>query len=95
MAVINIHQIQRIELEMLRETDAILRKNGIRFYMCCGSVLGTVRHGGPIPWDTDMDLLIPADQLNRARDCLEKELSPRFCIDDLQKNKKYCKLYYN
>ena len=93
MAVINIHQIQRIELEMLRETDAILRKNGIRFYMCCGSVLGTVRHGGPIPWDTDMDLLIPADQLNRARDCLEKELSPRFCIDDLQKNKKYKNLF--
>lgn len=93
MAKINITQIQKIENEMLRETIKILGRNGITFYMCCGSVLGTVRHGGPIPWDTDMDILIPFNMLEKARNCLESELSDRFCIDDLKNNSKYTNLF--
>ena len=93
MARINIAQIQKIENEMLKETIEILKRNNITFYMCCGSVLGTIRHKGPIPWDTDMDILIPVSMLEKARDCLEKELSDRFCIDDLKNNKKYTNLF--
>ena len=89
MSNINIQQIQAIENEMLKETIDILGRHNIDFYMCCGSVLGTIRHGGPIPWDTDMDILIPLPQLEEARNCLEKELSDRFFIDDLQNNKGY------
>ena len=89
MAVITIQQIQMIENEMLKETLKILERNNIEFYMCCGSVLGAIRHKGPIPWDTDMDILIPLPQLKKARECLERELSNRFCIDDLYNNKNY------
>ena len=93
MTKINIEQIQKIENEMLKETIEILNRNNITFYMCCGSVLGTIRHGGPIPWDTDMDILIPSSLLEKARTCLEKELSDRFCIDDLRNNKDYSNLF--
>ena len=89
MAIINITQIQKIENEMLKEIIDIFVRNNITFYMCCGSVLGTIRHGGPIPWDTDMDIMIPFNMFEKARDCLEAELSDRFCIDDLRNNKKY------
>lgn len=93
MVKINISQIQKIENEMLKETINILNRNNIVYYMCCGSVLGTIRHGGPIPWDTDMDILIPLPMLEKARNCLEKELSDRFCIDDLRNNNKYKNLF--
>ena len=89
MITIDIKQIQLIENEMLKETLEILGRHNITFYMCCGSVLGAIRHHGSIPWDTDMDVLIPFNQLEAARTCLEKELSNRFCIDDLKKNKGY------
>ena len=90
---ISIGEIQKIENEMLKETIKILNKHEITFFMCCGSVLGTIRHAGPIPWDTDMDILIPLPLLEKARNCLEKELSDRFCIDDLKNNKKYTNLF--
>lgn len=93
MKKININQIQQIENEMLKETIDILGRNGVPFYMCCGSVLGAVRHNGPIPWDTDMDILIPLPLLEKARNCLEKELSARFCIDDLRNNKGYKNMF--
>ncbi len=89
MAIINIKQIQAIENEMLKEALDILQRHNIPFYMCCGSVLGAIRHKGPIPWDTDMDILIPLPLLEEARNHLEKELSDRFCIDDLRNNKGY------
>lgn len=93
MVQINIQQIQAIENAMLKETIEILNRHNIPFYMCCGSVLGTIRHQGPIPWDTDMDLLIPSHLLEQARDYLEAELSDRFCIDDLKNNKKYKNMF--
>ena len=93
MVNINIKQIQAIENEMLRETIAILNARGIDYYMCCGSVLGVIRHGGPIPWDTDMDILIPANRLAEARDALAEGLSERFCIDDLSVNPGYKNLF--
>lgn len=93
MAKISIQQIQKIESEMLKEAIDILGRNNIPFYMCCGSVLGAVRHNGPIPWDTDMDVLIPLPFLEKARNCLDAELSERFCIDDLRKNKGYKNMF--
>ena len=78
---------------MLKETIAILNRHDIPFYMCCGSVLGAIRHKGPIPWDTDMDILIPLPLLEKARNALEAELSDRFCIDDLRNNKGYKNLF--
>ena len=93
MAIIDIEQMHRIEKTMLKETIDILIRNNITFYMCCGSVLGTIRHGGPIPWDADTDILVPYNLLEKARNCLEAELSDRFCIDDLRNNKKYTNLF--
>lgn len=93
MVKINIEQIQKIENEMLKETIDILSRNEITFFMCCGSVLGTIRHAGPIPWDTDMDILIPFPMLEKARTCLENELSDRFCIDDFRNNKQFRNLF--
>lgn len=89
MITINIGQIQKIEMEMLREACEILGKNDIPFFMGFGSVLGAIRHQGPIPWDTDTDILIPFPLLEKAKKCLEEGLTSRFCVDDLDRNGKY------
>lgn len=43
-------------LEMLQFIDSVCQKHGIRYWLCSGTLLGAVRHGGFIPWDDDVDI---------------------------------------
>lgn len=51
-----LRRLQLIELELLLELDRICRKNGIRYTIIGGTLLGAVRHEGFIPWDDDADV---------------------------------------
>ena len=48
-------------LVMLKQFDSFARENGIRYYVASGSCLGAVREKGFIPWDADIDILMPLD----------------------------------
>ncbi len=79
--IINIEMIQRIETQMLDELSQICQRNNIKYSLAYGSVLGAVRHNGPIPWDSDVDVFIQLQDINRLIDCLEQELSDKFKVD--------------
>lgn len=46
-------------LEIHNAIISICDKNGLRIMLSGGSCLGTIRHGGFIPWDDDLDMIMP------------------------------------
>ena len=67
MKKLTLDEIKKTELEILLYFDRICRKNGLKYSMCAGTLLGAVRHQGFIPWDDDIDLSMPRpdyEQLN-------------------------------
>ncbi|MBR6001386.1 MAG: LicD family protein [Bacteroidales bacterium] len=48
-----------IQMGILREIDRFCKENGIRYSLAYGSLIGAVRHKGYIPWDDDIDLMMP------------------------------------
>src|SRR5699024_9676189 len=78
---LTIPEIQAIGTEMLQEVTEICERNNIEYYLAYGSVLGAVRHGGPIPWDHDTDMYIPFPQLEFFLKTVREQLSPKFFWD--------------
>lgn len=82
--------VQQIQLEMLCEVDRICRKEGIRYNIIAGTLLGAVRHGGFIPWDDDADVALLRPEYERFRAACETELdAERFLFQDMELTKGY------
>lgn len=87
---LTIKEIQAIETEMLKELADICDRNNLEYYLAYGSVIGAIRHKGPIPWDTDADIIVPYNQLEIFISLARKELSGKFFVDYHDTNKSYC-----
>ncbi|MCQ2070521.1 MAG: LicD family protein [archaeon] len=55
-------------------------ENDIRFWAYGGTLIGAVRHGGYVPWDDDMDLMMPREDLKKLKKALEK--NKEYFIDE-------------
>ena len=53
---LSLEEIQQGCLRILKEIDAVCRKENIRYWVMYGTLIGTVRHHGFIPWDDDLAL---------------------------------------
>lgn len=50
---------------LLREFDRLCKVHDLRYYACGGTALGAVRHNGFIPWDDDIDVLMPREDFQK------------------------------
>lgn len=57
--------IKKCQLGILRKLHEVCTKYGIRYYICGGTLLGAVRHKGYIPWDDDVDVVMPMPDIIR------------------------------
>ncbi|MDE7140655.1 MAG: LicD family protein [Treponemataceae bacterium] len=61
----NLDVIHNVLLDMLKDLDAFCRANGIRYSLAYGTALGAARHGGFIPWDDDLDIMMTRENYDR------------------------------
>jgi lipopolysaccharide cholinephosphotransferase len=73
-----LHDLQEVELSILREFVRVCEAHKLRYYVAYGTLLGAVRHGGFIPWDDDIDVTMPRHDYNRFAELCQSELLPGF-----------------
>ena len=74
-------EVQSEVNNILRATVKVCEKNNITYYCQAGTVLGAVRHKGPIPWDYDADIIIPNNEIERFVKCCLRDLPKEYWVN--------------
>lgn len=81
--VIELDELKQIEMQTLREIHQICEKEGLRYSLVGGTLLGAIRHGGFIPWDDDIDIAMPRSDYNRLIEYCKTNETPfrMICVE--------------
>lgn len=89
--------LHTVLLEMLSDLDKICRSNNIKYTLCGGTLLGAIRHKGFIPWDDDVDVMMPFDDYKKFILVVKEKYKEKYFIADIRENTaetlfvKFCK----
>ena len=78
LSPIELRALQEALLEIYQEIFRICQKYSLSLLLGGCSALGAVRHGGFIPWDDDMDLMMFREDYDVFMDKFEKEHQENF-----------------
>lgn len=78
--VIEIKEIQSILLPILEYIDKVCKDNNLRYSLAFGTLIGAIRHKGFIPWDDDIDIVMPRTDFDKLIEILEKEQNKKYKI---------------
>lgn len=76
----DVKEIQSYILPVMKYIDEVCEKHNLRYSLARGSMLGAIRHKGFIPWDDDMDIIMPRPDFDKLIEIFNKNKNERFKI---------------
>ncbi|MEG0570778.1 MAG: LicD family protein [Oscillospiraceae bacterium] len=76
-------------LRILKKVHEICTANNLTYFLSDGTLLGAVRHGGFIPWDDDLDIVMPREDYRRFTLIAQKELGDDFFLQTTKTDPDY------
>ena len=83
------------DLSALQDIRDLCSRHSIRFFAAYGTLLGTVREGGYIPWDDDIDIGMVRDDYIAFLDAVSAELGDKYEVMNPYTKPWYNQLYKN
>jgi len=64
--------MQEVSLEILHDVSEICEAQKFRYALIYGTLIGAIRHKGYIPWDDDVDIMMPRPDYEKFLDYMKK-----------------------
>lgn len=92
MYKLDIEECKKITLDILIKIDKICRKNNFVYMICYGTLLGAIRHKGYIPWDDDIDIIMPREDYYKLGEYIIKH--PELGLNYIDVSNRKDTIYY-
>ena len=87
-------QLKDVLLQIYDDVSRLCDKYGLVYMLGYGSCLGAVRHKGYIPWDDDLDMIMPRESYMKFIELLQKgELGDNYDFSAPSKKKDSCNAF--
>lgn len=93
MVNVDLKKLQSIELEIFKEFVRLCDKHNLTYSLAMGTAIGTVRHKGFIPWDDDIDIMMPRKDYEYFWRVAAREMNPEYFFQNYYTDKN-CGLIY-
>lgn len=85
----DLKKLQECLLAMFVDIKTLCDENDISYMMSGGSLLGTIRHKGFIPWDDDIDIMMVRSEYEKFRKVFKKQNSNKYILAEPLVNDDY------
>lgn len=65
LSIEQIAELQKLQIKLLKKVIHLCDKYSLTYYSYYGTLLGAVRHQNHIPWDDDIDIVMPRKDFNK------------------------------
>jgi len=76
----DIKQLWAIELDLIEKLKDVCDRNNLKYFIDGGTLLGAVRHQGFIPWDDDVDIVMPRKDFEKLKKIAPYEFSEPYFL---------------
>lgn len=81
--------LQKVQLMMLKDFIKICEDNDITYFVNGGTLLGTIRHGGFIPWDDDIDIMMFRKDFDKLNEVMKNNPNEKYHLIDVLNEETY------
>lgn len=94
MVTSEMKKVWAVELDLLYVFQQFCSEHNLKWFMAYGSLIGAVRHKGFIPWDNDIDVMMPRDDFDKFCELAPKHFKhPYFLQTPITEHGNYYKSY--
>lgn len=80
-------ELKKIEIDALDFFAKVCEDNGLTYFISGGALLGALRHKGFIPWDDDIDVMMPRKDYDKLFDVFPRD--SYYKVKDIRNTENY------
>lgn len=84
-----LRHLQKVQLMMLKDFIKICEENDITYFVIGGTLLGTIRHSGFIPWDDDIDVLMFRKDFEKLNNVMSENPNEKYHLFNVLNEETY------